>query len=183
MSLLRKTQMLFQAYHFSPWPHNFQFSTDAYHNDSYCPWHDNILNGHFDFNFWVNIKGEDRCPQWTTQPTTTYPSLYRVSLPRATGSIGCPMGSSRGGQRRAPTLGYTSCKATCGTKYWFWSKGTAPPPLCMACDMLVHWLSLKCFHPFSDVCARRSERKIQSVAEEEAQSGAVTALRDYYRPL
>ena len=36
--------------------------------------------------------------------------------------------SEGGGRRYAPTSGFTSCTAMCGTQYWLWRKLTVPTP-------------------------------------------------------
>ena len=128
--------------------------------------------------------GKERPPQWATPHATPDPRLYnRVSFPRASRSIGCPVEVCEGRVTTRTNLRIHFVHRHMWNTIVILEEGNRPHPRCPSCDMFIPWAALNRRHPSSDLCTRGADRNRQCLAEEEARAGAATALRDYGQPL
>ena len=60
--------------------------------------------------------GNSQGPQWEATPNPPQPGFYRVLFPWVYELVDYPVEGCRGGRRREPTSGFSSCTATCRTR-------------------------------------------------------------------
>ena len=130
-----------------------------------------------------DYHGNYQPPQWTAPMTTPDPRLYRVSLPRAARSIGCPVGSCEGRATTRTNLQIHFVYRHVRDTVVIMEEVNHPYPCCPACEIFVSWATLNRRHPATALCARGSERKIRRLVEEESRVGSVTEFQDYDTPM
>ena len=126
---------------------------------------------------------KERPSQGMAPLTKPGPRLYRVSLPRSTRSIGCPVGEC---EERA-----TTCTNICihfihhhmRDTVMIMEEGNRPHPRCPYCDMSVPWAAINRRQPATSLYAQGTESNRRSLAEDESRAGAVTGFRSYDSPL
>ena len=80
---------------------------------------------------------KERPPQWVTPPDTPEPRIYRVSFPRAYGSIGCPVGGCERQETMCTNLWIHFMHRHVCDMIVIMEEGNRPHPRCPDCDMFV----------------------------------------------
>ena len=127
--------------------------------------------------------GKEWQTQWKAPLKKKYPRIYRVSLHRASGYIGCLVGDCGGKTTTHTNLHIHFMHRRVWDMLVILGEENIPHPCCPDCGMFVPWAALNRRHPETSLYSWVAKSEIWCMEEEEAWAGAVTVLQSYDRLL